>query len=313
MKEQIKSKLWQERFRPEKVKSIIMPLKTKRYILKAIKEKEIPNMIFYSNSPGTGKTSTAKAICKELDCNYLFINVSKDSGIDTLRNKIENYASTVSFKDGKKVIILDEFEGGSVNLQNGLKSFLETFHNNCRFIFTCNNINKVIEPLKSRCQLFDFNYTDQKTKNSLIPQCEKLISAILSKMKIEYDEDTLKQFIEAIFPDIRSMLGILHKYSEENGSIDSGILNQRNLEIDPIFFEYIKQKNLVKVRKHMIDYNVDYDRIFTILFNSFVPMLESSQKAEIILLLADYQYKHSFVIDKEINFSACILEIMKVL
>ena len=301
--------LWVETFRPQTVKDILMPNNIKKQFIKMVKQKSIPNLLLYSSGPGVGKTTLAKALCKDLNADYKYINVSKDSGIDTLRVNIQKFASTKSFSGGQKIVIMDEFDGASKNLQQALRAAIEEFHKVCRFIFTCNYITQIIEPLKSRCQEFDMNYTDSNSLKELKPEIEKRITDILNFKKIEYDVDVIKKLIDVKYPDIRKTIQLCQQYSNTNGIIDNNIFNFEKL--DEEFYDYLLKKQFNKARKYVIEKNYDYTEMYSNLYKEFIPKLEKSIQPQAILVIAQYQYWHTNVVDPEINFAACLIELMQ--
>lgn len=300
--------IWTEIYRPKTVGDILLPRNYKRTFNKFVKEKQIPNLLLYSSSPGVGKTTLAKSLCNDIDANKLYINASSKSGIDTLRDLIAKFASTKSFNGRPKIVIMDEADGTSRNLQDGLRAFTEEFHKVCRFIFTCNYITKIIEPLQSRCQCFDMNFSDKKIKDEMKPKILKRIIGILEHKEIEYKEEVIINLIDMYYPDIRKIIQTCQKYSSVNGIIDANIFNYE--KIDDEFYNYIINKEFGKARKYMLDKDYNYDEMFTNLYREFVPMLEPRKQAQTIITIAEYMYRNAFVIDKEINFSALLLELM---
>jgi len=300
--------LWVESYRPKTVKDMVLPNVYKKTFANMVKEKKIPNLLLYSSSPGVGKTTLAKALCNELDADYKYINVSSQSGIDTLRSTITKFASTKSFSGGQKVVIMDEFDGASKQLQQGLRAAIEEFHKVCRFIFTCNFITQIINPLRSRCQEYDMNFTDKSIVSEMQPMIKNRIDGILKHKKIEADDEAVNKLITTRYPDIRKVIQLCQQYSEMNGNIDMDILNFE--KVDEEFYEFVMSKKFNKARRYLIERNYDYTEMFTNLYKEFVPRLEGHLQPQIIIILAEYQYKHSFAVDPELNFAACMLEIM---
>lgn len=302
--------IWVEKFRPQKVVDTLLPKQYKRIFNKYVKEGEIPNLLFYSVSPGVGKTTLAKALSYDINADVKYINASSKRGIDTLRDEIAYFASTKSFSGKPKIVIMDEADGTSRQLQDGLRAFTEEFHKVCRFIFTCNYITKIIEPLRSRCQEYDMNFSDKKTKEDMIPKVQKRIKGILKFQKVEYQDDVVDKIINMYFPDIRKMIQLCQQYSAINGVIDNNIFDYE--KIDTEFYDYILSKNFGAARKYIIDKNYNHDELFTKLYREYVPMLKGKEQAEAIILIAEYMYKNAFVIDKEINFAAMLIELMQI-
>lgn len=308
--------LWVEKYRPNKIKDIILPVSFKKFFTEIINDKEIPNLLFFSSSPGCGKTTVAKAIAKELGTDYIYINTSLENGIDVLRSRIEKFATSISFSGKKKIVILDEFDGASINLQQALRATIEEFHHTCRFIFTCNFITKIIEPLKSRCQMFDFNLMEKELQDEMKPLIFKRLCGILKNEKVKdkpiiFDENTVKKIVDTFYPDIRRMINLLQQYTKQNGIVDNAIFNYE--KIDSELYQLILNKKLTAVRKYIIERNYNYSELYRAMFDNLVPLLDKDKQAQAILYIAEYMYRDSFVIDKEINLTACILEIMGLL
>jgi len=307
-KRKLAKNVWVEFFRPDKISDIILPTNYKKTFKKFIKEKEIPNMLLYSSRPGTGKTSLAKILCYEIEADYLYINVSEKGGIDTLRTRISTFASTKSLTGKPKIVILDEFEGASNNLQEGLRASIEQFTNICRFILTCNFVTRIIEPLKSRVQEFNMNYSDKSVRKEMEPQIKKRLKGILKFKEIEYKEDVLDKLIDINYPDMRKTIQMCQQYSQINGIIDSNIFNME--KVDSEFYQFILDRDYAKARRYMIESGYNYDEMFTKLFNDYVPLLEAKFQPTAILIIAEFMTKSSFSVDKELNFAAMLLELI---
>lgn len=301
--------LWVELFRPKKIADIILPTKYKRTFNRYVKNKEIPHLILYSSSPGVGKTTLAKALCAEMDADKLYINASKNGGIDTLRDTIARFASSRSIvKDRPKIVIMDEADGCSPSLQKGLRAFTEEFHMVCRFIFTANYITQIIEPLQDRCQVWDMNFLDKKTRTEMIPKIQKRVEGILKYQKVEFKKDVVTKLIENSYPSIRKVIKLCQQYSDINGNIDHDIFNYEKVDSD--FYDHIVNKEFGKARKYALDKGYNYDEMFTNLYREYVPMLSPREQPQAILTIAKFAYKNAFMVDKEINFSALLLELM---
>ena len=303
--------LWVEKYRPESVKHVLLPSHMKRLFNNVVKGNQVPNFMFYSTSPGVGKTTVAKAICKDMGVDYLYINTSSESGIDTLRTKIQKYASVRTLDGKNKVAILDEFDGATPNLQAGLRAAIEEFHNSCRFIFAVNYITKIIEPLKSRCQMIDFNLTEKKTHDEMFPKIVKRLSGLLQNEKADFNVETLEKIVNTFYPDIRRMIQLLQQYFNTNGIIDNEIFNFE--KIDDEFFAFIMNKELTKARKYLIERNSNPVEVYRSLFDHFVPQLKNEIQGQAILTIAEYSYRHAFSVDSEINLTACLLELIGLL
>jgi DNA polymerase III delta prime subunit len=307
MSKQLTYTLWVEKYRPNSVNGILLPNDVKEFFAKLVEEKEIPNLLLYSSSPGVGKSTIAKALVNDIKSDH--------RGIDVLRSRISKFATSYSMfgdnEGGKKICILDEFDGATPELQSAMRAFMEEFQDNCRFILTCNYITKIIEPLKSRCQLFDFNMMDASSQEQVKPQIVKRLVGILKNENIQFKPEIVGKIVDTFYPDIRKMVNLLQQYSKKNGIIDSGIFNVE--KVDTEFYEMILSKKLTAARTYLIERNYNYDELFRNLYDDLVPMLDKSAQAQAILLIAEYMYRNAFVIDKEINCTACLLEIIGLL
>lgn len=300
--------LWSQKYRPQKVSETILPERTKKAFQKFVDDKNIPNLLL-SGSPGTGKTTAAKAMLNELDCDYIVINGSLNGGIDTLRYEIANFASSVSFSGGRKYVIIDEADNLTPQTQKGLRSFSEEFSKNCGFIFTCNFKNRIIEPLHSRFSLVDFAISkDEKPKIAM--QFYKRILTILEKENVEFDQKVVAKVIERHFPDFRRVLNELQNYAA-SGKIDEGIfVNFRQESIDKLF-EFLKDKNFTEMRKWVAsNSDMNVGDLYSKLYETGLDKIPMSDIAEFVVALAKYQYQNAFVADQELNLVACLTEIM---
>jgi len=302
------SYLFTEKYRPQTTGDMLLTKAMKSSFTKMKNDGEIPNMLLYSTSPGTGKTSLAKAICKEMEVDYLYINASSETGIDVLRSNVQKFATVKSIEGKNKIVIMDEFENASPSLQAGLKAFLEQYHSSCRFIFTCNNITKIIEPLKSRCQLIDFNLTEAKVVSEMKPKIVKRLKGILIFEKIECMEGIVEKIVDMYYPDMRRMLSLLQQYSNVNKTITNDIFDFE--KIDEEFYDYLLNKQLTKARKYLIDKSYNYTTLFRTLFDNFVPRIPKEKQAQAILTIASYMNYHPSSIDPEINVCAMLLELI---
>lgn len=310
-KKQIENSLWVEKYRPKTIKDVLLPKTTKSYFTKMSNSGDFQNMLLYSTGPGTGKTTVAKALCSQSNLDYIYINAS-NTGIDILRTDIQKFAHVKSLKQGLKIVILDESDGMSPQFQSALRADIEKYYKTCRFIFTANYITKIIEPLKSRCQLVDFNITDNKNKKEMAPKIFNRLKEILKNEGVEYkDDNTLKKLILMYYPDIRKIINTLHQYANIYGYIDNNIFEYSKLDTE--FYDMILNKNITSARKYLIESNYNYDELFRSLFNNFIPKLPKGQQGQAILIIAEYMYRNSFVIDKEINITAMLLEIVDLL
>ena len=301
--------LWVEKYRPKIVSETILPESLKLTFQKIVDGGELPNMLF-TGTAGLGKTTVARALCNELGCDFILINGSEEGNIDTLRTKIKQFASSVSLQGGYKVVILDEADYlNPQSTQPALRGFIEEFSNNCRFILTCNFKNRIIEPLHSRCGVYEFN----TSKKSMIELCESFMArckTILDNEKIEYDDKPLAELIIKFAPDWRRVLNELQRYSI-NGRIDSGIVaNLQDKNFDDLF-SHLKNKNFKSMRSWVVN-NIDTDAsaIFRAIYDRMIDKVAPQSIPQLVLLLADYQYKNAFVADHELNVVACLTEVM---
>jgi len=300
--------LWVEKYRPARIEDCILPDALKETFQEFVKRKEIPNLLL-SGTAGVGKTTVAKALCNEVGCDYIIINGSDESGIDVLRNKIKNYASSVSLMGGRKVIIIDEADYLNPNsTQPALRGAIEEFASNCSFIFTCNFKNRIIDPIHSRCSVIDFKINGSKPK--LAAQFFKRVENILSQEGVTYDKEVVAAIITKHFPDNRRILNELQRYSVA-GTIDKGILSSvSDIQLADLL-RALKEKDFASARKWVTN-NLDNDpaRIFRKLYDSLYESLKPQSVPQLVLILAKYQYQAAFVADSEINLIACLTEIM---
>ena len=301
--------LWVEKYRPTTVDDCILPSELKTTFLEFVKDKHIPNLIL-SGGPGIGKTTIAKAMLDEIGSTSMMINGSEESGIDVLRTKIKNFASTVSLEGGRKYIILDEADYlNPQSTQPALRGFMEEFHKNCGFILTCNYKNRLIEPLHSRCSVIDF-VIPKAQKPDLARNFFNRIRKILQEESVKYDDKVVAELLNKYFPDWRRVLNELQRYSV-SGQIDSGILvNLSEVSINELM-QALKRQEFTVVRKWIVN-NLDNDpiRIYRLIYDSLYDRLDPSTIPHAVLVLAEYSYKSAFVADQEINMLACMTELM---
>ena len=303
--------VWVESYRPQTIDECILPTGIKNTFKQFVEKGEVPNLLL-SGPPGCGKTTVAKALCQELGVDYYVINGSDEGRfLDTVRNNAKNFASTVSLSsDSKhKVIIIDEADNTTPDVQLCLRAFTEEFIGNCRFIFTCNYKNKIIAPLHSRCAVIDFAIKG-KERQEVAGLFFKRLQEILAAESIEYDNKVLVELIQKHFPDWRRVLNELQRYSV-SGKIDTGILAAfSNVKTDDLF-RNLKEKDYPKVRKWVVD-NLDNDPnvLLRSVYDAVYTKLDGAGIAAAVLIIAKYQYQSSFVADQEINMLACLTEIM---
>jgi len=301
--------LWCEQYRPKDVESCILPKNLKDTFSEFVQSGQVPNLVL-SGGSGVGKTTIAKAMLEELGATYMMINGSEESGIDVLRTKIKNFASTVSLHGGRKYLILDEADYlNPQSTQPALRGFMEEFHKNCGFIFTCNYKNRLIEPLHSRCSVVDFVIPNSE-KPKLASQFFERIEDILNKQNIEYDKRVIVEVINKHFPDWRRILNELQRYSV-SGVIDAGMLvDIAEINIKELMHS-MKNKEFTNVRKWVVN-NLDNDavRLLRRIYDNLYDYVEGSSIPHVVIILGEYQYKAAFVADQEINLLACLTEIM---
>jgi len=301
--------LWVEKYRPATINECVLPEDIKTTFNDMISSGETQNLLL-SGGAGCGKTTVARAMCSELDSDYIVINCSENGNIDTLRTTIREFASSVSLSGGKKVVILDEFDyANAQSMQPALRGFIEEFSNNCRFIITCNFKNRIIEPIHSRCTCIEFQIPVSE-KPKLATNILERIKHILDIEGVSYDERVLVQLIMKHFPDFRRIINELQRYSVA-GTIDTGILSKIG-EVDvKELMSHMKEKDFANVRKWVV-HNLDNDptQIFRKIYDGLSSYLTPQTIPVVILIIAEYQYKSAFVADAEINMTACLVQIM---
>lgn len=301
--------LWVEKYRPRTISETILPDQLKNTFQEFVNKKEVPNLLL-SGRAGTGKTTVAKAMLEELGCDYIVINGSLNGNIDTLRNDIKSFASSVSLSGGRKYVILDEADYLNPNsTQPALRNFIEEFSVNCGFILTCNFKNRIIDPLHSRCSVVEFKI-NKDDKQKLALAFFNRVQEILGNEKVEFDKKVVAAVISKYFPDYRRTLNELQRYSV-TGKIDTGILTDYKEETLKEVMNCLKQKNFTGVRKWVGENSdVDSTSFFRSVYDVATDYLKPSSIPQLVLILADYQYKAAFVADHEINITACLTEIM---
>lgn len=301
--------LWCEKYRPKTIEECILPKSLKTTFQQIVDGGELPNLML-TGTAGLGKTTVARALCEQLGIDYIIINGSEDGNIDTLRTKIRQFASTVSLQGGYKCVILDEADYlNPQSTQPALRGFIEEFSNNCRFILTCNFKNRIIEPLHSRCGVIDFKF-DKKVLATLCGQFMNRLKDILKTESIGFDEGVLAELIIKHAPDWRRVLNEAQRYSL-NGSIDAGILVTLDDKSIKDLMTALKAKNFKGMREWVVN-NIDTEphAIFRKIYDNLNEFLQPQSIPQVILILADYQYKNAFVADHELNVVACMTEVM---
>lgn len=301
--------LWVEKYRPKTIADAILPEHLKTTFQEFVNQGNIPNLLL-AGPAGCGKTTAARAMLEELGCDYIVINGSMNGNIDTLRNEIKNFASSMSLTGGRKYVILDEADYLNANsTQPALRNFMEEFSKNCGFIMTCNFKNRIIDPLQSRCSVIDFKIS-KKEMPALAMQFMKRVAGILDTENVEYDKAVVAEVIKKHFPDWRRVLNELQRYSA-TGRIDSGLLANIQEMTFKSLIGFLKDRDFTNMRK-WVGENIDSDSnaIFRQLYDTANEHMDKGSIPQLVLLLAKYQYQAAFVADHEVNLVACLTEIM---
>lgn len=300
--------LWVEKYRPKRIADCILPDSLKDTFQKFVQDKQIPNLLL-TGTAGIGKTTVAKAMLEEIGADYIVINGSLDGLMDTLRNRIVGYASTVSFWGGRKYVILDEADYLSHHVQPALRNFMEQYSHNCGFILTCNFRNKIIEPLHSRCSMIEFKISN-KDKPAIAAQFMSRACEILQTEGVSYEKAVVAELIKRHIPDWRRVLNELQRYSAL-GPIDAGILGHL-VDVDlKTLVKHLKEKDFASMRKWVGNNStVDQNTVYRQLYDMAYEVMKPNSIPGLVLTLADYQYKAAFAVNPEINLAACLTQIM---
>ena len=301
--------LWVEKYRPNTLSDCILPDELKNTFQEFVNQQNIPNLLL-SGSAGVGKTTVAKAMLEELGADYIVVNGSLHGNIDTLRTEIMNFATTVSFSEGRKYVILDEADYlNPQSTQPALRNFMEEYSKNCGFILTCNFKNRIIEPLQSRCSVVDFLFP-KKLAPSLAGSFFERVKSILEQEQVKYDEKVLAEIIQRHFPDWRRVLNELQRYSV-SGIIDIGILSNSSQNAFKSLISLLKGKQFSDMRK-WVGQNIDSDptSIMRQLYDHANDHVKPSSIPQLVLLIGEYQYKSAFVADQEVNLVAFLTQVM---
>jgi DNA polymerase III delta prime subunit len=301
--------LWVEKYRPQTIDECILPETLKETFKNFVASGELP-MFLFAGGAGVGKTTIAKALCAEVGAEYMFINASVENGIDLLRNQIKSFASSVSIESSTKVVILDEADSLSAQMQTGLRSFIEEFSHNCRFIFTCNFKHKIIEPIHSRCAVIDFKIPSSEKPKVAAAFYRRVMDILSQEGVTDVDSKVVAKVVETHFPDFRRVLNELQRYSV-TGRIDTGILLNLSGESFKELIGYLKDKDFGNTRKWIAkNSDIETSQLFSLLYDNAVDYLDANSVPKLILILADYQYKAAFVANSELNNIAAMTEIM---
>jgi replication factor C small subunit len=309
MEKQSDAFIWVERFRPKTISDCILPAEIKKQVTEFVASGQVPHLLL-SGGAGTGKTTLGRAIANEVGADLLFMNFSNDNGVDTIRNKIVQFASTASFEGNLKIIIGDESDYLTPNAQASLRGIMEEFHKTTRFILTCNFKNRIIDPIHSRCTFIDYKIPDAEKKD-LMAQMMKRCVSILKSENIEFDPKAIVALVQKHFPDFRKTLNELQRYSTY-GKIDSGILVTEATSYDDLV-QGMKDKKFADVRKWIArNSDIDAEQLFRYFYDNATTLFEGKTIPNVILVLAQYQHYASSVVDQEINNIACMVELMSV-
>lgn len=298
--------IWSQKYRPKNIEDCILPAKTKKYFQEQIAQGQLQNMLF-TGSHGTGKTTAARAIADELGADILFLNLSKDSGVDVLRTKMVQFSSTVSMSDSPKIILGDEFDHFSPQGQAGMRGLIEEVSSNCRFILTANFPNKIIDPILSRMSIVDFKISSKEMKLDLAKQFLRRCISILDEAKIKYDANVVGKFVAKHFPDFRKTLDELQRASI-GGEITEETLYSSVSNIEP-FIKSIKDKDFKSARKYIAELSMSPDDFITELYGRIFELFQGEKFAKAIIILNDYSYKGNFVANPGLNLSAMTAEL----
>ncbi len=301
--------LWVEKYRPKTIGETILPSDLKATFQKIVETGEVPNMLF-TGSAGLGKTTVAKALCNELGLDYILVNGSEEGNIETLRGKIKQFASSISLQGGYKVVILDEADYlNPQSTQPALRGFIEEFSNNCRFILTCNFKNRIIEPLHSRCGVYEFN-TSKKDMAALAGNFMDRLKKILTTEGVEYNEKDAADIILKYAPDWRRILNEAQRHGNSGFLTTNSRVDGSGNQYD-VLMTHLKGKDFKKMRTWVVN-NIDVDAsaIFRGIYDNMANTVSPQSIPQLVLILADYQYKNAFVADHELNVVACMTEVM---
>lgn len=308
MKE-IAHSLWVEKYRAKNTKGVILTTKTRRLVNKIVESGTLPNLLFYSVKPGVGKTSLARAILADMEIDdYIYVNASENANMDFLRNDISDFAKTWSITGKPKVVILDDMGSTNHLFQEALKVFSEQYSKSCRFIMTTNNLSKIIEPLKSRFTLVDFNYENKDIKEELVPKIKKLLIGILKTEKVEYSDVGLDQLIDKSYPDVRNMVKSIQIEYLESGFVTENVV--KFATVDSEFYNYILDRKYTSARRYVIENNLPIAEVYSKLFREFVPLVPKDKQPAVIITIGEYADKHTRSFDPEIPLACCLIQII---
>ena len=302
---------WVERFRPDSLASMVLPAPYRTAFEKYVESGNMSNVILYSSSAGTGKTSLAKAIVSDLDVEYLFINASIKTGVDIVRDQVTNFAQYDALNGKPKVVILDEFDGSSPQMQKALKSFIEEYHESCRFIVTTNSIVDIVPQLISRCKVFDFNFSHNRHKDEMIQLVAKRVRSILDVVKVPYEKESLLTLVLEGFPDIRGVLNACSLAYDMYGGINSESVSVTAYDSD--LLDNIIHGKITAISNAM-ETNSDYRGVYTFIYRNLDKYLDMGVSVQVIPIISDYMWRESRgVIDSNLNFMSMCIQIRNVI
>lgn len=316
-KKEINNFLWVEKYRPKSCKSLVLPKDELAFLQKIVTSNQTPNLILESRSPGSGKTTVGHAIIADLNASYIYLNASLEGNIEMLRDDLTKFASTKGFATSKattKIVLLDEVDGASPKFQESLRGFIEQFYKNCRFIMTCNNVNKIIPALREgRVMEFSFDMTKKSVREEMIPKVSTHMQRILKHEGVEFDKATVDELVTRNYPNIRKTIASLQKFSMMKGVIGPEIFSLF-AGVDEELYKAILNKKTAAARKIILDNGYDYAELYTDFYENFIPMMPKEARYEATIITAEYQHKHVFAVDGgDIPFAAYIIELIKCL
>ena len=302
----IREAIWFEKYRCPSVELMILPSSYVKFFSAIVRgETTLPNLFLYSRKPGSGKTTIAKALCNDIDAEMLYINVSQDSGKSTLEDQIDGFAITRAIGGRLKVVLMDEVDGATPQLQKALRAAIEKYAGNCRFILTANYETKVIEPLRSRCECFDFNFALPEHREEMVPKLTKRMNQVLKREAVEFDPAVVAEFVDTMFPDTRRVYQTLQKYHRMHGRIDATLLkNEKNYA--PLW-ECILEGNYKQFRILLSEFGFDPSSLYRPMFDELIPQMSGGSRAQAIISLNDFMNQDVTTPDHEITISACAL------
>jgi len=300
--------LYVEKYRPKSINDCVLPEHLKKVFMSLRDKGEIINLLL-SGGPGTGKTTVARALCNELDADYIIINGSESRGIDMVRQQVSSFASTMSTNGKVKVVILDEADYITPEAQAALRNLIESFSSSCRFILTCNFKAKIIKPLHSRCSVIDFT-VDKNERSKIMADFARRTLDILRTEKVEFNTDSVLEVVKRHFPDNRRILNELQRYANVSGKIDSGILSVIDSSKIKNLVDFMKKGDFKSCRQWIAD-NPDPDALFNELYENITDLVDPGTIPNLILIMGEYQHRAAFVASQEINLAAFVVETMK--